>query len=359
MRLQEAREFVAKFNNGDYSPDENAAFLLWLKEASSEELTIIADTHESMIGNWALSGGPSDEWVMQLERKLDASVEERRDREMAERGVPFARVQQGRKVGWSRWMVAASVAVVFLAGAYVYYMHREGSRTGALEDRERALTMTVSNPRGNAQKAVILGDGSKVWLYAGSELKYPPRFSEKERLVDLKGEAFFDVAGGAGSPFRVLIRDAEVEVLGTSFDVMAYNDEPESRTTLVEGALKISTGAGVKVLHPGQEERIIYATSGAGAAVVLESVDTKLALARKDGVYYFQRADLQTILRVLARTYDLTIHYQLNTIIPPINGSLDLNKGLDTQLQLLRSIIPINIQIKIDKGTLTVTSNRP
>ena len=236
MSLQEARLFVARFNKGGFSPDEHAAFLRWLKEASAEELTIIADTHESMHGNWALTEGPSDEWVMQLERKLDAGVDEGKERQKKRGGIPVVEMlQRDRKIGRIRWMLAASVAVLFSTGAYFYYIHQEGSGSAVSSDREQTLTMTVSNPRGSAQKAFALADGSKVWLNAGSMLRYPPRFPTGERLVELKGEAFFDVAGAAGSPFRVLIRDAEVEVLGTSFDVMAYDDEPESRTTLVDG----------------------------------------------------------------------------------------------------------------------------
>ena len=89
----------------------------------------------------------------------------------------------------------------------------------------------------------------------------------------------------------------------------------------------------------------------------MDSADTKFALAWKDGMYKFKRADLSTILRALARTYDLTIHYQAGMTIPTIDGSFDLRKDLNTQVELLRTIIPNNIHINIDNRVLTVTSN--
>ena len=129
-----------------------------------------------------------------------------------------------------------------------------------------------------------MSDGSKVWLNAASVLKYPVTFNGPERLVELSGEAFFQVTRNSANPFRVLIKDAEVEVLGTDFNIMAYEDEPISRTTLVEGSVKIESGKHSVKLEPGQQAEVPYPSPGVDAPIkVLSGIDPQTVLAWKDG----------------------------------------------------------------------------
>src|SRR5579863_965406 len=214
--LQEAQKFVNQFIKGEYTPEEHAAFLQWLTGATSEELKIISEMHESREGEWVLPEGPSAAWVMRLEQKLNESEKPRRDGRVLflddQQPVILMRPNRKRATVWA----AAAIIILSVTGTYIY-VQKMGSRLGKLADREKLLSMTFVNPRGGAQKEMVLADGSKVWLDAGSELKYPPKFTGSERLVELSGEAFFDVAGNAERPFRVRIKDAEVEVLGTFF----------------------------------------------------------------------------------------------------------------------------------------------
>jgi ferric-dicitrate binding protein FerR (iron transport regulator) len=348
MSLKEAQHFVGQFIKGEYAPGDYAAFLQWLKGATEEELSIIADMYESMHGEWALPEGPSATWVMQLEQKLNESVEEREeetvmgDRELA----TLVEMQPERKKRWNVWVAAAAVVVLLSTSTYIY-VHQMGSKTGERADREKLLSMSFVNPRGGAQKELVLEDGSKVWLNAGSVLKYPPHFAGSERLVELSGEAFFEVTGNSGSPFRVLIRDAEVEVLGTFFDVMAYDDEPGSRTTLVEGAVRVTSGHHSMDLKPGGQAEIDYASPGVEAGILSSGIDPKLVLAWKDGIYQFKSTDLYTITREVARAYDVTVKYQSNIGNPQIDGSLDLNKGLDIALKQLEAELEAATTLKI------------
>ena len=380
MSLQEAREFVAHFIAGEYTPEEYAAFLQWIKAATVEELTIIANTHESMHSGWVLPEGPTAEWVMQLERKLDvAAVEVREDeaatvmgnREMEEirgwqeeeRGaeekevnVPVIPMAPVKRTRLNIWTAAASV-VVLSTGTFIYVQQMQ-SRPAEQSNRDKFLSKVFSNPKGGAQQEMTLEDGSKIWLNAGSELKYPPRFSGSERLVELSGEAFFDVAGNSGRPFRVLIKDAEVEVLGTYFNIMAYEDEPVSRTTLVDGAVRVTSGQQRKVLKPGDRAELTYSSPGVGATLAVNpGVNLQAVLDWKKGIYHFESADLPSIMRELERVYDVRIKYQDGMTYPtPNNGSLDLRKGLATALKQLQESYLNRIHFSSNGKTVIVSS---
>jgi hypothetical protein len=339
LSLQEAQKFVNQFIKGEYTPEEHAAFLQWLTGATLEELKIISEIHESREGEWVLPEGPSAGWVMRLEQKLNesnGSVEapgedtQSDDREMA----PLVLMQHLRKLRWNFWTASAAVVILSVTGTYIY-LQKMGSKLGKIADREKLLSMTFVNPRGGAQKEMVLADGSKVWLDAGSELKYPPQFTGSERLVELSGEAFFDVAGSAERPFRVRIKDAEVEVLGTFFTIMAYDDEPESRTAVVNGTVKVVTEQKSVTLQPGQEVEIVYTPEGGAGIPVVDSVDPNFVQTWKNGIYRFRSTELRTIMREVARAYGVTVQYQSNVGNPQIDGSLDLNKSLDFTLKQL------------------------
>jgi ferric-dicitrate binding protein FerR (iron transport regulator) len=335
--LQEAQKFVNQFIKGEYAPEEHAAFLRWLKGATTEELAIIAKVHESMEGEWVLPEGPSAAWVMQLEQKLNESVvvEQEEETVMGERELVIE-MKPERKRRWGPWVAAAAVLILLATGTYIY-VEQAGSKLGKIADREKLLSLAFVNPRGGAQKEMVLADGSKVWLNAGSELKYPPQFAGSERLVELSGEAFFDVAGNSGRPFRVRIKDAEVEVLGTFFTIMAYDDEPENRTAVVNGAVKVTTDQGSVRLQPGEEADIVNTPKGAAGIPVVRPIDPNFVLAWKNGIYRFQATALSVVMREVARAYDITVQYQSNVGNPQIGGSLDLTKSLEATLKQLES----------------------
>jgi ferric-dicitrate binding protein FerR (iron transport regulator) len=343
MSLQEAQQFVARFIKGEYAPDDYADFLRWLKRATVEELNAIADTHESLHGSWSLSGGPSAEWVAQLEQKLDR-----------EEIVPVLRMGRGGLNRRNVWLAAASIVILLSTGTFIY-IRKAGSGSADIQGREKALSRIFSNPRGGEIKELVLEDGSKVWLNAASTLKYPPRFSGSERLVELSGEAFFEVTGNSSSPFRVLIRDAEVEVLGTHFNIMAYDDEPMSRTMLVDGAVKIKSGGDSVTLQPRQQAEVTYASPGVDVEIHVGSgIDQKKALAWKDGSFVFVKTDLRTIMRVVSRTYNVDVQYEPNVPNTAINAAFNRADGLDKVLKQLES--SIDIHFKNDGKTVIVTA---
>ncbi|HEY6899958.1 MAG TPA: FecR domain-containing protein, partial [Puia sp.] len=254
MNLQEARQFVARFIAGDYTPQEYEAFLKWLRKANNEELNEIADEYESKEDLWdTLAVTPSTEWINRLEQKLDDTE-----------GGKIRKMNPGR-IHRKTWIAAASVIAILSTG--VYWFVKEGHKTAPKAGEQNPVSMayytTESNPRGADQKELILADGSKIWLNAASSLKFPSQFDGPDRVVELSGEAFFEVERNSDKPFRVLIRDAKIEVLGTHFNVAAYNDEPSSRTTLIDGAVRMESGSKKEVLSkPGQQAEIPYSLPG-------------------------------------------------------------------------------------------------
>lgn len=162
---------------------------------------------------------------------------------------------------------------------------------------------TIQTPNGG-EFHLVLPDGTEVWLNAASTLKFPTSFAKaKERRVELSGEAYFRVAHNKSKPFRVSSQGQIVEVLGTSFNVMAYKEERSMNTTLLEGSVKVTKGTNVKIIKPGQQ-------AVANTNIKVIDADVDLALAWKNGRTYFKDADIQTLMRSLSRWYDLEIEYR-------------------------------------------------
>src|SRR5690606_467261 len=164
---------------------------------------------------------------------------------------------------------------------------------------------TIETPNGG-QYQVRLPDCTAVWLNAGSRLTYPTSFASSDnRRVELLGEGYFEVAKDSKRPFIVVAEQQEVEVLGTHFNVNAYADEGNIKTTLLEGSVKVgSSTQGTKMLKPGQQ-----AINSKGNLEV-KSVNTDYAVAWKDGYFRFNDKSLDMGLREIARWYDVEIVYE-------------------------------------------------
>ncbi|HEY9195949.1 MAG TPA: FecR domain-containing protein, partial [Mucilaginibacter sp.] len=191
------------------------------------------------------------------------------------------------------------------SGQLVYTIVDDG-KTGANSPAEMQYN-TMETPRGG-QFQLLLPDGTRVWLNAASSLKYPVNFTaSSERKVELSGEAYFEVTHNKERPFRVVTSRQVVEVLGTHFNVNAYADEPNTKTTLLEGAVKVTGGANTALLKPGQEANL---TDNFKVA----DVDTDEAIAWKNGYFRFDDERLETIMRKISRWYNVDVVYQDNDV---------------------------------------------
>lgn len=173
------------------------------------------------------------------------------------------------------------------------------------QSSQEVLFNTISTPRGG-QYEVVLPDGSAVWLNAASSIRFPTVFQGNDRKVELTGEAYFEITKNKFKPFIVSINKSQIEVLGTHFNVMAYEDEAVLKTTLLEGSVKFVSGNTTKILVPGQQSQL---TKG-GVIAVASGVDVDDVMAWKNGIFHFEGEDIGVVTRQLSRWYDVDVEYR-------------------------------------------------
>ncbi|MBB2149056.1 FecR family protein [Pedobacter gandavensis] len=201
---------------------------------------------------------------------------------------------------------------------------------------------SIETPKGG-QYQVLLPDGTKVWLNAASRLTYPVSFASRNRTVELTGEAYFEVAKDATHPFKVKSSGQEVEVLGTHFNVNAYKDESVIRTSLMEGSVKVSSASGSAngiFLKPGQQSKV------AGTGIQVENVGVDEVLDWKNGNFVFNDEDLRSILRKVARWYDVEIVYEVDPSEVSLLGIVSRSKNVSVILDAIEQTEQVHFKIE-------------
>lgn len=297
-----------------------------------------------------------------------------------------------------RWYVAASVLLVLAAGGYIWTTSKKTAPTLAKEDKSlqtdiapgtnRAILMVgnksinlsgnktgiaVGNsvtymdgeriadagellqlvtPRGG-QYQVVLPDGSKVWLNAASGIKFPSRFAGEAREVQVTGEVYMEIAKNARQPFFVRTANATVQVLGTSFNINAYENEQEEKTTLIEGSVKVQLTASPKiaglVLKPGQQ-----AVLKQHAPLKVRSIDPESVVAWKNGFFNFDGMPLEEALKQLERWYEITVKYEGRVPDRYFEGKIDRELSLS---QLLKILKETGVNFRLEGRTLIIREN--
>jgi transmembrane sensor len=297
---------------------------------------------------------------------------------------------------WKRWMVAASLLAVLLAAGYFLLIDKKkkhpdsivvntdvpapasnkatitlangkqialtDASAGVLNDQAGVLLRklkdgqiiyegnaydvvynTLTNPRGSTPIDMTLSDGSHVWLNAGSSIKYPVSFNGNERRVSMTGEAYFEIAHNASKPFIVEKDAVNVKVLGTKFNVNAYEDEDAMKVTLLEGSVEVKSKKSELKIEPGQQARIPYPVS---RIVVSNDVNLEEVMAWKNGKFIFgQKTSIITIMKQLARWYDVSIVYEGN-VNYEFGGSLSRQMNVSQVLHLLQQTGGIHFETK-------------
>jgi len=350
MDIQQLQDILKKFSAGECTPAEKELVDKWYSElVNTGEIPWDAEQRNMMQAT--------------LENRLLQSITNEPQQALSTGRVRFMQ----RKLGW-----AAAVFVLLAGGAYFYFnskpkketaivktntktqndiapggnkavltlangttislndaangtLANEGSsvvsktKDGELEyksavgpdsHREQSAIIaynTLATPNGG-QYQLALPDGSKVWLNAASSITYPTAFIGKQRKVQIMGEAYFEIAHNSKMPFVVEKGIMAVEVLGTHFNINAYDDEAEMKTTLLEGKVKVSSAIGntSAILKPG-EQAVLASHS---PLTIHHSSDLESIMAWKNGLFHFEQADLKTVMRQLARWYDVDIVYK-------------------------------------------------
>jgi transmembrane sensor len=191
---------------------------------------------------------------------------------------------------------------------------------------------TLTNPRGSKVVDITLADGSRVWLNAGSSLTYPVTFVGNERKVSISGEAYFEIAHNAVKPFIVSKGVANVLVLGTHFNMNAYEDENDIKVTLIEGRVAVSNNLSKMKIEPGEQAVI----AEDGKINVEKNVDVDQVLAWKNGMFKYNSANLETLMRQAARWYDVDVVFASKMISnDTYTGSIPRTVSLATWFRVL------------------------
>lgn len=214
---------------------------------------------------------------------------------------------------------------------------------------------TVETPIGLSFR-INLPDGSKVWVNSMSKLKYPLRFKEDERVVELDGEAYFEIAkdnqpNGDRKPFKVVTKNQTVEVLGTHFNIRSYEDESLVKTTLLEGSVRVHYQALAKMLKPGEQA----AYSKPENTVSVSEVNPEDVIAWKEGYFSFKDIDIVTFMNDLKRWYDIDVQYLGEIKSKKISGTFSRTKNLP---ELLLSVEDLgDYRFKVEGRRVAVMSN--
>ncbi|QDW27254.1 DUF4974 domain-containing protein [Pedobacter sp. KBS0701] len=329
--MKDASKLLEKLKNGTATPKERELLDRWLHElGGNEPVTYSEDEYEQIMA---------------------------RGREALK---PYLQQEQQEKKTrlWPKIAVAASIALAIATGGYFYQQNRNKTEQqfamNDIEPGRTAATLTLSsgkkiyiadarsgkvaeesgvtitknekgelvyvisegkNEPGKIQtlttylgetQALVLPDGSKVWLNALSSLKYPTSFaSSKNRNVELTGEGYFEIAKDREHPFIVSTDRQSVEVLGTHFNINTYSDEPAVRTTLLEGSVKVSLAGGPsRVLKPGEQSQV-----SPSQKISVSEVDTDDIIAWKEGFFVFEDENLVDVMRQLSRWYKVEVEY--------------------------------------------------
>ncbi|TDQ07108.1 FecR family protein [Pedobacter metabolipauper] len=190
---------------------------------------------------------------------------------------------------------------------------------------------SVVTPRGTQYK-LTLPDGTKVWLNSASSIRFPSSFTGAQRRVEMTGEVYFEVAKKA-QPFIVQTEIQQVEVLGTHFNINAYSDEAEIKTTLLEGSVKVSgPDQKANILKPGQQSAITLSGYFKG----ITEVDVEMVVAWKNGYFKFNRQDLKTVMRQISRWYDVEVEYSGTIPEDEYVGKIKRSEDVSDVLNVLR-----------------------
>jgi ferric-dicitrate binding protein FerR (iron transport regulator) len=218
------------------------------------------------------------------------------------------------------------------SSAAMYGFQKKNNNEIAFNASSQSITYnTLATPKGGKYK-LMLPDGSMVWLNAASTLRFPTAFQGDTREVTVTGEAYFEIAPNAKQPFHVKVRDMDVQVLGTNFNVMAYDDENAINTTLLQGSVKVAQGSNSSLLKPGQ-----FSAIDKDGAIKIKEADVEETMAWKNDMFVFRAYDFKKVMRQLERWYNVTVVYKSKIPEGKYSGMIGRNNNISQVLNILKA----------------------
>jgi ferric-dicitrate binding protein FerR (iron transport regulator) len=401
MEQHQIRTFLEKFIAGTSIEEEHQQFNAWLRIAPIEEVEAIAEEYKTIYELKGLNHA-DPELIEKIELALDQNELESNSFTMREDDLPT----KGKVLHIGRrWAVAASIifliatsvfigliikskgtdenivdqpavldknapasnrAMITLVDGSKVYLDSAGSgqlamqgkvhliktadgkivyRPDVKEQSEELIYNTITNPRGSKVVDMTFADGSRVWLNAGSSVTFPVAFTTNERKVSITGEAYFEVAKDPLKQFIVDANGITTKVLGTHFNINSFSDEENIKVTLLEGSLKVSNSKDEVLIKPG--EQVISKEQ----LTINKNADLEDVMAWKNGYFYFENADLKTILRQFARWYDIEVGYEGSIPKREFAGKIQRDLNLS---QVLKVLEKSGVHFKLENNKLIV-----
>jgi len=373
MQEQDAQELLKKYLAGRCTEDEKALLETWYIRQKGEGLPEISDETENqaMAEVWSRLPIPQNQKTIRL---------------------------------WPR-IAAAAAILIFAGGGYLLLHHPQQAQTYTIVKNDVApggtkaiLTLNngqqitlddkkngqiavqagksvnvgkngtviyANNIKGNGQTAALvyntltipignhrdiaLSDGTEVSLDAGSSITYPVVFDKKGRTVSITGQAYFKVKHHTAWPFNVKVKDLIIHDIGTEFNINAYDDEPEIKTTLISGSIKVNKGNQTMVLKPNEQA----ITTLTAPSIKIVQVDTEPVIAWKNGDFIFQDEDFKTAMRQVARWYNVDITYDPSATIKIVPGGwISRSKNISAVLNIME--LTGKVHFKVEGRRVTV-----
>jgi ferric-dicitrate binding protein FerR (iron transport regulator) len=383
MNAKQIRDFLEKYTAGMHTETEHQQFIDWLKTASVAEVESVTDEYWLLVKkNQSERERINNKIALQIEKALTQYELGNQKTAQPKQAVVHYRIWYG---------VVAAFLIISFAGYWLYTMQArenksllstrsapqlasneilpgsnkailtlgngsaislDDARNGTVateggtqiskmgngeiryvagEASDQVFFNTLRTPRGGQFK-LRLPDGSDVWLNASSSIRYPTTFTGNERKVEVTGEAYFEIAHDRSHPFLVTVDDMTIQVVGTHFNVNAYPEEMTTKTTLLEGSVRLFKAGSHTSLVPGQQAQF----SSKGQFTLLENVDLDEVVAWKNGFFSFTKADLQTVMRQIARWYDVDITYEGAVPQRQFGGKIGRNSSIVEVIKILQ-----------------------
>ncbi|SMD17217.1 FecR family protein [Pedobacter nyackensis] len=358
MEFERAEKLIEKYNSGKAKPEERALLESWyLKYKTGETLSPEDLQQEHDLGLHKLNGYLDGAQKIKLWPRI-ASVAaillvlsaglyfyntryiSIKDKISLAQDIPPGKntailtLANGKTINLSD----AKRGVVVKEGKLVYN-DGTGVESPGNDKQASSLEMTAHTPRGGMYN-VTLPDGTIVMLNAESSLKFPSVFVGKNRVVELQGEAYFEVTKDKVHPFVVKSEGQTIEVLGTHFNVNSYQTNRFVKTTLLEGSVKVKGSNNEVVLIPGQQAKL-----GAGQLNV-QQVDPEDAVSWKNGYFRFNDERIQSVMQQIARWYNIEVVYKDNPTEEGFTGTISRSSNISDVLSMLERTKTVHFDIE-------------
>ncbi|OQP42939.1 hypothetical protein A4H97_12365 [Niastella yeongjuensis] len=271
-------------------------------------------------------------------------------------GEPLPAVAPKATIKMGSFLAAASLLVLIGLASWFYLLKTGSTKNGG----PSIVYKTISTAPGE-QHRVLLADGSEVWLSAASSIRYPASFKGDTREVAITGEAYFSVTKDKTKPFLVTANNAQVQVVGTKFDVMAYSDEDATRVTLLEGSVRV----GRRQRAEGREEETVVLKPGEQVSVSRSSglsqpipVQTDEVTAWREGQFRFNETDIPSIMRQIARWYKVKIEYNGAVDDIHFSGQISRKEHINELLDILSDTRKVHFEMTNDSTIVVIPGHK-